>query len=197
MSDKKKKDPALAATLPGHKRKARDDDEKPVPKPDTSAKVPARNATYPPDRWDKEDAVFSSAMPRQEAYGEDGGAATADGSPRIPESQARAILNARFHAAGAKLEQDYAFRSRDLIVHLDGYDATRCLGYSYLSHGDADVVTDFDEATEMAFEQLAREGKAFVLVVHDVDVPSIDALESRIDGFFAQMKAATEDTQQF
>jgi hypothetical protein len=196
MSDKKKKDPALAATLPGRKRKAEVvDDNKPAG--NASATAPSRTATYPPARWDKEDAVISSAMPRQEAYGDDAGAATSDGAKRIPESQARAILNARFHTAGAALEPDYAFRSRDLIVHLDGYDPARSLGYAYLSHGDADVVTDFDEATEMAFEQLAREGKAFVLIVHDVDVPSIDALESRIDGFFTQMQAATEDTQQF
>ncbi len=166
-------DPALADTDPGH-----------------ATVVPPRTTTYPPDRWQSDQAVFTSAEPVSARD------ATADGE-RLTEAQARTILDARFRAAGAQLQADYPFREEDLMVTLDGFDPARRLGYAFLSHADADVVTDFDPAAEVAFDQLARDNRAFVLIVHDSDVPTPDALERRIDAFFDQMMSWNEDTQQF
>jgi len=166
----------------------------------TSTHIPPRRTTYPPMTWDKADAVISSASPK-DALGDGRGGtdmvATDHVDERLSEKRAREILNARFKAAGIVLQQDFAYRQADLIVTLDGYDELQCVGYAYISHADADVVTDFDEAAELAFEQLASEGKAFVLVIHDTDVPTPDTLERRIDTFFIALRARSEDTQTF
>ena len=105
----------------------------------------------------------------------------------LTEEKAREIITSRFAAANIALEADYAFRHEDLMVTLDGYDATRHVGYAFLSHSDADVVTDFDEATELAFKELAGLGTAWVLVLHDADVPVVPALEERIDEFLKSL----------
>jgi hypothetical protein len=103
---------------------------------------------------------------------------------RIGEDRAREILDARFTSAGATLTHDYALAEGDLAVTLDGYDPGRKIGYAFVSHADADVVTDFDEAAEMALHDLADRDRAWVLVIHDRDIPNEDALERRIDAFF-------------
>jgi hypothetical protein len=166
----------------------------------TGARVPTRRATFPPTHWEKADSVISSASP-EDALGKGGGdagiVATDHVDERLSEQRAREILNARFKAAGIILQADYSFREADLLVTLDGYDELQRVGYAYISHADVDVVTDFDEAAEMAFEQLATEGKVFILIVHDTDVPTPDALEKRIDTFFIALRAATEETQRF
>ncbi len=166
----------------------------------TSTRVPPGRATYPPVHWDKAESVISSASPEDalQSSGEVGGGmvATDHIDARLSEERARTILDARFKAAGIVLQTDYAFREADLLVNLDGYDPAQRIGYAYISHGDADVVTDFDAAAELAFEQLAEAGTAFVLVVHDTDVPTPDALERRIDRFFIRLRAQTEKTMQ-
>lgn len=155
--------------------------------PESSASLPARTVTFPPSAWDRDDDVISSAR-------RDGDRARPDPPPGGPlethltEAEARRLLDARFTAAGVQLIADYTFRDTDLVVKLDAYDPRRKIGYAYVSHADADVVTDFDAAAEVAFQQLAAEARAFVLVVHDADVPTADALEHRIDAFFEQIR---------
>jgi len=166
----------------------------------TKARVPPSRATYPPIHWDKATSVISSASPDDAMRDGDGSAggmvATDHIDARLSEARAREILNARFTAAGINLQADYAYREADLIVNLDGFDPTQRIGYAYISHADADVVTAFDAAAALAFEQLAEAGKVFVLVVHDTDVPTPDALERKIDTFFIRLRAQTEKTQQ-
>lgn len=155
-----------------------------VPQP-----LPKRRGTFPPEVWDRDDSLVTSAERPGAAQGEPsyGADTIAEADKRLSESRARQILNARFAAAGYALVADTTFQEGSFIVTLDGYDAARKVGYAYVSHSDADVVTDFDEASELAIEQLATDGKAWILLVHDSDVPSEDVLERRVDAFFKQL----------
>jgi hypothetical protein len=144
-----------------------------------------RRVTYPPKTWDREAGVVSSAGGTASEQAAPPLAPTSGSyDPRLTEARAREILGKRFAAAGAALEPDYSFREGDLMVTLDGYDPDRRIGFAFVSHADADVVTDFDEATDEAFRQLAAAARAHVLVVHDWDVPTADVLERMIDAFF-------------
>ena len=144
-----------------------------------------RRATFPPTRWDGQASVVSSTgkYPTVPPVGD----LADDGRERLSEARAREILNARFTTAGVKLIPEFAFSDGEIMVTLDGYDAGRRTGYAFISHADADVVTDFDEASEVVFQNLARAGVAHILLVHDHDVPTADALEHRIDAFFSQL----------
>lgn len=114
---------------------------------------------------------------------------------RINENRAREILNARFSSAGAALTHDYPLAEGDLAITLDGFDPTRKIGYAFISHADADVITDFDEAAEPALQALAERGRCWVLVIHDVDIPNEDALERRIDAFFDALHRSNTPTE--
>lgn len=148
-----------------------------------------KRVTFPPTSWDRQNDVLTSAQrehvrQKSENYAGDGIEA---GNMRLPEDIARTVITSRFEKQGIELEADYQFSHGDLLVTLDGYDPNRRVGYQFLSHSDADVVTDFDEATELAFEQLAGRGEAWVMVIHDADVPAVVALEERINKFLAAL----------
>ncbi|HUH06069.1 MAG TPA: hypothetical protein VML75_28965 [Kofleriaceae bacterium] len=114
---------------------------------------------------------------------------------RIHEIRAREILDARFSAAGAALTHDYPLAEGDLAVTLDGFDPSRRIGYAFISHADADVITDFDEAAELALQGLADRGRCWVLVIHDRDIPNEDAIERRIDAFFDALHRSNTPTE--
>lgn len=149
-----------------------------------------RGGTFPPVAWDREDIISSAAPSGGERADSPapGGLHQPASEHHLGEDDARALLTTRFTTAGISLVADYPFQRDDLAVTLDGYDPERKIGFAYLSHADADVVTDFDEATELAFQELARDGVAQVLVVHDSDTPNADVLERRIDAFFAALQ---------
>lgn len=158
----------------------------------TVARMPsplARKVSYPPSTWDRQNEVITSAQREHTKQpGENfAGEGIEAGNLRLTEARAREILMTRFADAGIALESDYPFRHQDLLVTLDGYDPARRVGYAFLSHSDADVVTDFDEATEMAFQELAGQGVAWVLVLHDADVPASPDLEQRIAEFLSRL----------
>jgi len=159
-----------------------------------------RTATFPPTAWDAEGSVISSTTPAEAGarptMPPTNGIVSTDPEPTLSEAEARGILQRRLSTAGVALQSDFAFRHADLVVTLDGFDPARAIGFAYISHADADVVTDFDEATEMAFQELNRQGVAFVLVIHDTDIPTADALERRIDAFLDLLSSsAIDDTQ--
>jgi hypothetical protein len=126
-----------------------------------------------------------------------GSASLDEPSPRvrIDENRAREILDARFSAAGAALTHDYALAEGDLAITLDGFDPARRIGYAFISHADADVITDFDEAAELALQGLADRGRCRVLVIHDRDIPNEDAIERRIDAFFDALHRSSTPTE--
>jgi hypothetical protein len=190
-AERRRRDLEMATTLPGGTKAVTHADTLPL---GTSAeRLPAemtRGGTFPPVSWDEQSDVItsSSSAPRTApAAPPENGIVEQTEDDRLSESAARTILDARFRAAGVDLATDQTFQHDDLAVVLDGYDPAKRVGYAYLSHADADVVTDFDEAAELAFQQLAADGVAHVLVLHDSDIPTADALERRIDAFFSAL----------
>src|SRR5262249_2821835 len=61
--------------------------------------------------------------------------------PVLTEKEGRAVLRARFEAAGLTIEEDFALD--DPPITLDGWDATRRVGYEFLTTeaGDRDEIT--------------------------------------------------------
>jgi len=190
-------DIGLEVTMPGAAKVTKEDlrkaeaeaEPKPEPEPDpeSSARIPKR-ATFPPSMWDRQTDLVSSAPgnvtvpPTEKAAG----SVTLSGD-RLDENLARAILNRRFEQAGYKLEADYAFREGDLMTTLDGFDPDRRVGYQFISHADADIVTDFDKASEMAFDEMRRSGRTSVLVIHDGEAETGDAVVELVNGFLASL----------
>jgi hypothetical protein len=103
------------------------------------------------------------------------------------EAQAREFISVRFAAAGYALSHDFAFQAPEVAVVLDGYDPIERVGYAYISHRDADVVSDISAAEEIAFAQMAKDGTAQVLIVHDRDIDSFASLEACVDQFLARL----------
>ena len=106
-------------------------------------------------------------------------------SERLPENLARELINRRFAQYDYHLVDDYQFTHQDVAVTLDGYDPKRHVGYQYISHADQDVVTDHDVATTKMFTQLETAGEARILVIHDGEVVTGDALIELVDDFLA------------
>jgi hypothetical protein len=104
---------------------------------------------------------------------------------RLSERAARAVLEERFARAGFSVETDYTFCEGNTTVNLDGFDPAARVGYQYISHADADVVTDHDRTTELALKALEATGALRILVVHDVDASSAVDLGERIDEFLS------------
>jgi hypothetical protein len=130
------------------------------------------------------DLLSSAASPTSPPTDQIAGAVTLSGEC-IPEELARELINRRFAASGYRLEADYSFHHEDILVVLDGFDSERRAGYQYISHADADVVTDHDVATSDLFKRLAAGGGARVLVIHDGEAPTGDALIAIVDQFLA------------
>lgn len=169
----------LASTMPGRKI------DPPPKAPDSSAEKVQAPSAFPPAAWDAQDSLVTSASaPTVPPVARADGVVTLSGD-RLSENLAREILMKRFTIAGFAIQQDYQFNWGNTLVNLDGFDVNANVGYQYVSHADADVVTDHDTATEMALKQLSREGTVCVLVIHDVDAPSPGHLMDRIEEFLA------------
>jgi hypothetical protein len=109
-------------------------------------------------------------------------------APRLSERAARAILEERFGGAGYRLETDFPFHEGSISVIFDGFDCSARIGYQYISHADADVVTDHDRGTESALKQLEAAARLRILVIHDVDIATSADLNARIDEFLGLLQ---------
>ncbi len=105
------------------------------------------------------------------------------GAQRISESAAREILDRVFRRAGIAMQNDYPFRIERTMLSLDGYDPVAKVGYQFVAHADADVVTDFDTSAESALRELDRAGKVRLFIVHDGDVRDLDELQAMASEF--------------
>ncbi len=110
-------------------------------------------------------------------------APTFPGAVRLTSERAKQLLRARFAAAGVELEADYELHEGELAVTLEAFDPRRRIGFAYITDGVMEVRSELDTA----LAELARQHKAWVLVVHDADIPNADVLERRIDAFFQQL----------
>jgi hypothetical protein len=105
------------------------------------------------------------------------------GAPGVSEAEAREVLNQVFAEAGMVMENDYAFAAERTMLSLDGFDPRTRVGYQYVSHGDADVVTDFDSAAESAVRELDSAGRLHLFIVHDGDVRDLGELRAMARDF--------------
>jgi len=105
----------------------------------------------------------------------------------MDERSGRAILHARFTAAGLAIEEDVRFTEEGVEVVLDGYDPARRIGYEYITTeaGDRESVTPEVVA---ALEARMVRGDLFVLLVDEHDVPGPEALSFAADGFLAVLR---------
>lgn len=160
------------------------------PTVESSSDPTKKSVTFPPDSWARDENVATSAAREGAAVSKKERASSVwdelDGE-RLTEARAREVVGKRFAAAGVELEADVVFTQGTFAINLDGYDAKRRVGYAYVSHGDADVLTDVDEATELALGEFAANGVAWLLLMHDTDVPNEEVLERRIDAFFQSL----------
>ncbi|MCP4444107.1 MAG: hypothetical protein GY811_02015 [Myxococcales bacterium] len=108
------------------------------------------------------------------------------GGERIVEPLAREIIVRRMSKRGIALQSDYAFSHDDLLLRLDGYDPAKKVGYQYISHAGADVVTDFDYTAEQRLAQLGAQGIVHILVIHDHQAPDTDEVLRRVQVFLDQ-----------
>jgi hypothetical protein len=168
-------DPARAATLPP---------DQAAPNVTTSGTRTAREpATFPPNAWDRKENLVTSAKTSTVPPSENAAGSVSLSGERLGEELAREILLRAFGRAGLAIEPDYQFHHGNTLVVLDGFDPSARIGYQYISHADADVVTDHDTATEIALKELAAAGEARILVVHDVDAETGDDLLGRVEEF--------------
>lgn len=110
------------------------------------------------------------------------GAVTMSGE-RILEEVARELIRRRFGQAGIHPIADYRLHEDDLLVCLDGFDPEARVGFQFVSHADADVVTDFDREAEVALARMATETGTHVLVIHDHEAPTGEVILERVEAF--------------
>ena len=133
------------------------------------------------------DDLVSSAPARMFAgHAQASGAVTISGE-RISEALARELIARRMTQEGYEFEEDFAYSRGELLVNLDGFDAERSVGFQYISHTDADVVTDVDSAVEDQLRELSEQGVAHILVIHDHDVTTADVVVERVEAFLARL----------
>jgi hypothetical protein len=173
-------DPARAATLPPGTALPQD--------LSTSAtRKAAEPATFPPNAWDRQENLVTSAQTASVPPSDSASGSVSLSGERIGETLAREILLRAFGRAGLAIQPDFQFRHGNTLVVLDGFDPGKRIGYQYISHADADVVTDHDTATEIALKELAAAGEVRILVVHDVDAETGDDLLGRIEEFLTRL----------
>lgn len=173
-------DRALANTLPSRAKSRERADTAPQ---SSAVRVESSPDAFPPAVWARQDHLVTSTRTGAAPRLERGSGQISLSGNRVGEDEARQILSKRFAEAGLTIQADYPFRSADMMVVLDGFDPAVGVGYQYVSHADADVVTDHDTAADLALRQLAADGHARVLVIHDVDAPSGAELLALADEF--------------
>lgn len=133
------------------------------------------------------DDIVSSAPARMVAgHAQASGYVTLSGE-RVAEALARELIARRMTQEGYKLEEDFAYSRGDLLVNLDGFDVERSVGFQYISHADADVVTDVDNGVEAQLRELSEKGVVHVLIIHDHDATTADVVVERVEAFLARL----------
>lgn len=159
---------ALEDTLPGVRRES------------VRPSAPRTNPT--PDA----DFVSSAPVSSYAATSQTSGTVTMSGV-RVLEAVARELILRRFEQAGVVVSPDYSLHEDELLVRLDGFDPTTRVGFQFLSHSDADVVTDFDDEVEAKLAHLSSQGRVHVLVIHDHQAPTADVILERVEAFLRRL----------
>ncbi len=128
------------------------------------------------------DVVTSAHVATMAGTAQTSGSVSLSGD-RVAEPLARELIVRRMAKSGIRLQADYDFSHSDLLLRLDGYDPETRIGYQYISHAGADVVTDFDQAAELRLSQLGAQGIVHILVIHDHQTPDTAEVLRRVESF--------------
>lgn len=132
------------------------------------------------------DVVTSAPVASMAATAQTSGSVSLSGD-RVAEPLARELIVRRMANSGIQVQADYAFSHGDLLLRLDGFDPTSRVGYQFISHAGADVVTDFDYAAEARLAQLGAQGIVHILVIHDHQAPTTDDVLKRVEAFLDRL----------
>ncbi|MEM9491114.1 MAG: hypothetical protein AAGC55_18335 [Myxococcota bacterium] len=116
---------------------------------------------------------------------------------RLSPDDMHRIVRARFAAAGVALARDVTVAAEGIEVQLDGYDASRRLGYIYVPSGAHPLASarglDCKEVGNKRplsdpLSHFTAAGGHRVLQVWQDDIPNRDVLERHIDAFFNALR---------
>jgi hypothetical protein len=106
----------------------------------------------------------------------------------MTEREGRAVLRARFQAAGLEIAEDVRVGLGGHVIDADGFDAARGIGYEYMTR----EAGDFDEIgpeVVAAIDDHARRGDVLLLLIDEDDVGSKEDLALAADRFLAELRA--------
>ena len=101
------------------------------------------------------------------------------------------MLRRCFTAAGLAIEENVRFVVDDAagaVVHLDGWDASRRVGYEYITTEAGDPA-EFTPAVIDALEARMRKGDLWVFLIDERDIATEAALASAAEAFLSLLRA--------
>jgi len=110
----------------------------------------------------------------------------------VTEAEGCALLLAKFTEAGYAIASDFHFKEGDIEVDLDGWDASKRVGYEYITREAGDH-KQFDDKTLGLFEERMMKGDLFVLLVDEREAVTEVALAAAAEGFLDEVKKARGD----
>lgn len=104
----------------------------------------------------------------------------------LDEQKGTALLKEHFTKAGYNIQENYAYEIEGRTVHLDGYDPDQKVGYEFLttSAGDREELTP---DVVQALEERAEDGKAWILLIDEVEAPDASDLALAAERFLEQV----------
>src|SRR5688572_23622928 len=106
----------------------------------------------------------------------------------MDERAGRAVLRARFEAAGLHIAEDHRLEVDGHVVVADGFDAVRGIGYEYLTREAGDH-RELAPPVVAALEAHARAGDLILFLVDESDVNDAGELGALADGFLQTLRA--------
>jgi hypothetical protein len=104
----------------------------------------------------------------------------------MTESEACALLKARFEKAGYAIAENVPFDEDGIRFDIDGFDAGKRVGYEYITDEAGDT-WDVDGDVIAALDARRAAGELFVLVVAEASAPDAKALGRAADEFLATL----------
>ena len=110
----------------------------------------------------------------------------------MQESDACAVLKARFEEAGFNIVEHRMFDEEGIRFEMDGFDPDRRVGYEYVT-AEAGDGWDVDAGVIAALAERRERGELFVLVVDEADARDEATLREKADAFLAEVPAAPDE----
>jgi hypothetical protein len=104
----------------------------------------------------------------------------------MTESDACALLKARFEKAGYAIAENVPFDEDGIRFDIDGFDAGKRVGYEYITDEAGDT-WDVDGDVIAALDARRAAGELFVLVIAEASARDAKALARAADEFLATL----------